>query len=77
MVLGPCYTRYLACYETFVHDTGHVPRPPGYFVAWEDMGTQHDKVKKIIESRHKLRKKIVLALATMGKYNVRGKNRLV
>jgi hypothetical protein len=33
--------------------------------------------KKKIESRHKLRKKIVLALATMGKYNVRGKNRLV
>jgi hypothetical protein len=29
-----------------IHNTWHVPCPPGYFVAWEDMGTQHDKVEK-------------------------------
>jgi hypothetical protein len=34
--------------------------PPGYFVAWEDMGTQHDKVKKEEGSRYKLRKKIAV-----------------
>jgi hypothetical protein len=55
--------------------------PPGYFVACEDMGTQHDKVNKRrvkaqIEEKN-CSSTFLLALATMGKYKVRGKNRLV
>ncbi len=50
--------------------------PGMFFVTWQDMGTQCDKVKKIVGKKN-CNNTFVLALTTMGKYNVRGNNRLV
>jgi hypothetical protein len=50
--------------------------PGMFFVTWEDMGRHCDKVKKIV-GRKDCDNIFVLALRTMGKYDVRGNNRLV
>jgi hypothetical protein len=47
-----------------------------FFVTWQNMGTHCDKVKKIVGKKN-CNNTFVLGLTTMGKYNVRGNNRLV